>query len=131
MFTSEALLWIELLLRERCLPSLQLDQFDNALVISHPGIRGQIVVDAPESGFMTFEFDPTCSTWDPHQEGWVAPLGMPLSTPGMRQQASPLYSTASFQCTPLSTLNHGQSAWLSHLRTIKTRHYPVDEVPIE
>ncbi|MEZ5561392.1 MAG: acyltransferase [Gammaproteobacteria bacterium] len=43
----------------------------------------------------------------------------------------PLYSTASFQCTPLSTLNNVQSAWLGHLRTIGTRHYPVDEVPIE
>jgi acetyltransferase-like isoleucine patch superfamily enzyme len=43
----------------------------------------------------------------------------------------PLYSTASFQCTPRQTFNDVQSAWLAHLRKIGTRHYPVDEVQVE
>ena len=83
--TYQALRWLQLLLRERCSPGLQLEQTEHTLVISHTGIPGQIVFDALESGFTTPRFDPTCPTWDPSQEGWAAPLGMPLPAPGMRQ----------------------------------------------
>ena len=62
-------------------------------------------------------------------KGLLRVVHEPLKTIGDSQ--GPLYSTASFQCTPLNTLNNVQSAWLGHLRTIGTRHYPVDEVPIE
>src|SRR5690606_26103742 len=83
--TQQALQWLQLLLRERCSPGLQLKQTEHALVIANPGIPGQIVFDVLESGFMVPSFDPTCPTWDPSREGWAAPLGMPLPAPGLRQ----------------------------------------------
>lgn len=53
------------------------------------------------------------------------PLGPTGGTSGA------LYSTESFQCTPRSTFTPVQAQWLHHLRTIGTRHYPLDEVTVE
>jgi hypothetical protein len=88
--THQALRWLQLLLRERCAAGLQLEQTGQSLIISHPGIPGQIVFDTMEPGFKSPGFDPTCPVWDPSPEGWVAPLGKPLPAPGLRPSSEPV-----------------------------------------
>jgi acetyltransferase-like isoleucine patch superfamily enzyme len=41
------------------------------------------------------------------------------------------FSTATFQCTPRKSMRRIQAEWLQSLRSIGTRHYPLDEVPVE
>jgi serine acetyltransferase len=41
------------------------------------------------------------------------------------------FSTATFQCTSRKSLSRIQAEWLQSLRSIGTRHYPLDEVLVE
>ncbi len=48
-----------------------------------------------------------------------------------QQYATPMFSLSSYQCTPRGSFTVLQASWLEHLRSIGTRHYPLDEVQVE
>jgi acetyltransferase-like isoleucine patch superfamily enzyme len=45
--------------------------------------------------------------------------------------SGPIFSLSSFQCSPRHLLTPVQADWLTHLRRIGTRHYPIDEIDVE
>jgi hypothetical protein len=72
---------------------------------------------------------PTPAAVPPHLRETVAVVHERLVD--LAHRPTRAFSLKSYQCTPRSSFDSTQAAWLTHLRLIGTRHYPVDEVDVE
>lgn len=91
--------WLELLLRERLCPALDLHAGDDAWTLRLPGVEGAVQITSHADGFSAA--DPVCTRWDARGEGFDAPLDPLLPAPGYAVLRQPL-------------VERGSDAWRIH-----------------
>ncbi len=90
--TGEPVLtWLEKVLQERFGLPMWLER-DGAerLLLRHAGAPGHLLFDRLQPGFYLTGVELPCSQWDAAEEGFNAPLDMPLPAPGAASLPQPL-----------------------------------------